>query len=273
MSFDWNHLATRYHDEVISPFARGVEFRLEKDLDERLSSWERDGTAAERVAIDFGCGCGEALLLLAGRVGLSAGFDGSEGMLVEAQRLLAGERAIHAPVGGWPPLRKALNAVGSAESSRAKTLLVKGDLRRLGSLRESVDLALAINSICPSTTAQAVTLFRNISGSVRPGGELIAVWPSYDTMEHLFRLFRASGQDPSSVGTLRPEGVFVSDVGAQQKYATADEITSWHEEAGFEMVRLEKICYPWPLVRESGWGFFPGRPRIWDWYSHARRMR
>ncbi|MEM7167470.1 MAG: class I SAM-dependent methyltransferase [Planctomycetota bacterium] len=267
MPFAWDELAEHYHDEVITPFSDEVSFPLAADI-ERV----RRARAVQTV-VDFGCGCGEALEMVAGQVPLAAGIDLSEGMLQETRRRLSRstrrDAAIDTAAGAARRLRKRVDALSDTSSAEAGNVwLGQIDLRRLGALAGRVDLALAINSICPRTARQAQVLFDNIAATVRPGGTLIAVFPSLDTMEHLFALHRRDGLDPSSIGQVHGQrGLFVDSTDEQQKYFRPAEIEQLFEGSGLQLVKLEKLHYPWPLIDASGWGNFPRDEEIWDWYA------
>ena len=268
----WDELSRHYHDEVISPFAPGVRFPLRSDLRARVTGWKRDGVAGDRVVLDCGCGIGEALVEVAGQVGLAAGIDFSEGMLTESEARLStlgieahlrmGERALSA-------LRQALEAL---ESGSRRTFLVRGDLNRLGAVAARAHLTLAINSIVPATEPEARHMFQEVAATVRPEGELIAVFPSRDSLVYLRGLFEESGDDFGSVGSLEEKtGEFRNCEGELQWFLSEEEIRRYCDEAELIPERLEKIEYPWRMLRESGWGYFPGQPEVWDWYLVARR--
>ncbi|MCA9254703.1 MAG: class I SAM-dependent methyltransferase, partial [Phycisphaerales bacterium] len=82
-STDWDAFSANYHAESVTPFARGVRFRLRNDLRQLIADWRNDGRRA-RVFVDFGCGPGDALERVAGRFPLSVGVDFAPKMLALA---------------------------------------------------------------------------------------------------------------------------------------------------------------------------------------------
>ena len=271
----WDALSETYHQDVISPFSRGVSFRFETDVRRILGRWKRDGTLESRAAVDFGCGCGDALLTLAGSVGIAAGIDLSDQMLNKSQARLE-KRGIDLCRLRGPKsvslLARMLNPSYQCNHVARQTVLVTGNLFELGMLRGRVDLGVSINSICPPTAKQAKLMFDGIARSIKAQGRLILVLPSLDTMYYLERLFWRHHRRPWGGGRINEkEGAFVEPDGFQQKFFTPHEIVRLCAWKGLRIVRMEKIRYPWELMRRFGWGFFPGRPRLWDWYVVADR--
>ena len=79
----WDAVAdeARYESWVMSPFARGIDFRLRGDVRRLLARWKRAGGLERRVVLDLCCGRGDATALAAGRVGFAAALDFSPKML------------------------------------------------------------------------------------------------------------------------------------------------------------------------------------------------
>ncbi len=273
---EWDDLATHYHDDVITPFDPDVDFRLPRDVERILRGWRREGTWPRRVVIDFGCGIGEAIELVAGRVGLAAGVDFSAGMLEQSQRRLerAGRevRLLRGP-GGLRTLRRLADRRRQASvSERAKTVLANGNLLHLTPLRGVCDAALAINSTAAETCAQAFRMVEQISASVKTGGWLIAVFPALDNIEYLRRLHVRHGRTTAGLGHVSDDGrMYIHGDGQMQKFFTPEEIRGMCGRCGLHIERLEKIRYPWKVIDRYGWGYFPGSPRLWDWYLVSRK--
>ena len=68
---DWDAFSANYHAESVPPFAKGVRFRLRRDLRQLMQAWRTNAQSTNRVFVDFGCGPGDALELVAGIRGLS----------------------------------------------------------------------------------------------------------------------------------------------------------------------------------------------------------
>ena len=270
----YDRVAKDYHDRVISPFEEGVRFRLPIDVRRILRQWRRDGTFRRRVVIDFGCGIGEALDLVVGKVGFVAGIDFSAGMLRQSRKRLERQGFQIHRIDGGPGLRTLRRLIEKRQLSTRQQptiALASGNLLKLGALSASCDLALAINAIGPPTVAAAYEMFASIAACARRGGALISVLPSLDTMYHLYALERRHRVSPSRVGTIDDATSIYIDGRERAKFFLPEEITQLCKDNHLAVERLEKIRYPWSLMRLSGWGYYPRSPRIWDWYVVARK--
>jgi SAM-dependent methyltransferase len=269
----YDNIAPRYHAEVASPFAPGVNFRLPADVRRAVRRWRHDGTANQRVVIDFGCGIGEALALVAGKVGLAAGIDFSAGMLNECQKRLdrtgvkverlSGPRSLRL-------LRRLLEERQGSCSLDPITVLAFGNLLRLDALAQTCDLAFA-NHLTPPSAAKAYRMFQQIAACVRPGGVLIGVFASLDAIHHLNALVE---KDRGAAALLKIDpatGMYIHENEELLKFFTPEEIKLLASENGLIVEQLEKILYPWILMRRHGWGYYPRSPRLWDWYLVARK--
>ena len=118
----------------------------------------------------------------------------------------------------------------------------------------------------------AYVMFASVAACVRPGGVLIAVLPSWDTMHHLSALERRHGGSPASAGTIDGRTGIYTDGRERAKFFLPEEITQLCQDNQLAVTRLEKIRYPWSLMRRFGWGYYPRSPRIWDWYLVANRI-
>jgi SAM-dependent methyltransferase len=268
----WDRLAKHYHDEVITPFSPRVEFRLGDDLDRSLRRWKRDRSLARRIVLDLGIGCGESMLTHAGRVGMAIGLDFSPGMLQSARRTLAAAD-VHAD-----PDWQLEDAVALASRVRRRrrldpeVRLVRGDMRDLQALHGLGDLVLGINSITDGQLSATTTMFAEAARCVRPGGRFIGVFPALDTMQYLDSLCARLGVELEYVGEVDyPDGVYVDPGGTRQKFFLPEEIEQLCRAHGLKIRLMEKILYPWRMMEECGWGYFPRHPRLWDWYIIAER--
>jgi SAM-dependent methyltransferase len=269
-SVEWDELASHYQEQVISPFSPEVRFKLPADIRRILRAWRTDGTINSRVVLDFGCGCGDSLLLVAGRVGLAVGIDFSEGMLTQSQIRLE-RKGIHVTrYNRRQGLRAVAQRIDSLKKGRLtdpQTVLVNANVFRLGSVRASADLGMAINSICPQNAQQLCAIFRQVTASVKHDGTCIFVFPSLDTMYHLFELVRRHKVTPPDLGVIElRDDMYLEPEGGKQKFFTPDEIEELFKSNRWNIDRVEKIRYPWNLVRRFGWGYFPRHERLWDWY-------
>ncbi|MEM7261018.1 MAG: class I SAM-dependent methyltransferase [Planctomycetota bacterium] len=262
----WDEMASEYHSESITPFAHEVEFRFESDLEEVIENWSNREDV--RRVVDFGCGPGDSLTPVLTRTNSAhvAGFDFSPLMLERA--------AMSVRHRGRTVQSTTADDFLSRSAAAAETTpvgLIEGDLRELESFAGRLDLALSINSICPSTPSDAQVIFDGIAQSLRPGGVGIYVVPAFDSTEYLFELAEKYG-DELDLGEIdREAGTLVYESGEPQKHLTATELERFCSASEVEIENLSKVEYPWPLMREAGWGDYPSEPPLWDWYLRVRR--
>lgn len=276
-SVEWDELAPHYEEQIISPFAPEVRFRLPVDILRMFRAWRTDGTINHRVVLDFGCGCGNSLLLVAGRVGLAAGIDFSEGMLAQSEIRL--ERAgidvtRYNRRRGLRAVAQRVNLLNKGKLTGCETVLVNANLLRLGPIRACADLGLVINSISPQNAREVSTIFHQVTASIKRDGTCIFVFPSLDTMYYLFKLVRRYEVTPPDLGVIETQdGIYVEPEGSRQKFFTPDEIEKLFKSNRWNIDRMEKVRYPWDLIQRFGWGYFPQHPRLWDWYvvGHPRK--
>jgi SAM-dependent methyltransferase len=265
----WDAAADAYDAWVIHPFARGVDFPLRGHIRRLLAGWKRRGELERRVAIDFGCGRGQGLAFFAGRVGFACGLDFSTRMLDLSERALK-RRGISASRyprrGGLVRLRHDLRKF---QPGASRTALVEADMRDLSPLRRSADVALAVNSILPARPADVPRVFNQVVSVLKRGGVLMAVLPSLDAFQYLLALAKRRGVRLPDVGRVDEQGMF-HEGGERQKFFLPAEIMRLSEASRLQVLALEKVRYPWTLMRRFGWGYFPGRPRLWDWALLAR---
>ncbi len=260
-----------YDKWVITPFAPGVEFSLRGDVRRLLGAWTRRG-ASRRVVLDLGCGRGDGLALVAGRVGFAVGLDFSRRMLDLSERFLRARGTVpsrYGRRGGLGRLGAELRAFAAGAADGARTVLVEADMGSLVPLRRSADLVLAVNSISPARPGQAPRVFRQVVSCLKPGGTLMAVLASLDSFQYLVALAGRLGVRLPDLGKVDERGMFHEDGEQQQFYAPGD-IRQLCAQTGLRVLGLEKVRYPWRLMRRFGWGYFPRRPRLWDWHLIAR---
>ena len=273
----WDAVAdeARYESWVMSPFARGIDFRLRGDVRRLLARWKRAGGLERRVVLDLGCGRGDATALVAGRVGFAAALDFSPKMLELAGRFLE-RRGIAASIDrrrtGVARLGAELRARPAGKGCAPIVALAQADMRKLSWLRGSADLVLAINSISPSRAADTERMFGEVARTLKPDAVMMAVMPSLDTFHYLLDLAARRGVALPDAGRVDAQGMF-HEGGETQKLFMPDEIRALCRANGLRVLTLSKVRYPWALMRRFGWGHFPGSPRMWDWYLVARSAK
>jgi SAM-dependent methyltransferase len=273
----WDAVSEQYEAWVISPFAPHVRFPLRADVRRLLAVWKRRGELRHRTVFDLGCGRGDGVALVAGRVGFAVGIDFSPRMLDLSERFLRARGITPERYRGRAGLARVaaeLRAFAAGNGRGARTVLVEGDMESLAPLRHSADLVLAISSISPARPGLSGHVFEQVVSSLKPGGTLMAVLASLDAFQYLVALADRLGVELPDLGRVDAHGMF-HEGGEQQQFFTPAHIRQLCVESRLRVRALAKIRYPWQLVRRFGWGYFPGRPRLWDWYlvGHAPARR
>jgi SAM-dependent methyltransferase len=273
----WDAVSEKYEAWVISPFAPQVRFPLRTDVRHLLATWKRRGELRRRVAFDLGCGRGDGIALLAGRVGFAVGIDFSPRMLDLSARFLRARGIAPERYRGRAGLARVaaeLRAFAAGDGRAGRTVLVEGDMESLAPLRQSADLVLAVSSISPARPGLAGRVFDQVVSSLKPDGTLMAVLASLDAFHYLVALADRLGAELPDVGRVDAHGMF-HEGGEQQQFFTPTHIRQLCAASRLRVRGLTKVRYPWQLVRRFGWGYFPGRPRLWDWYlvGHAPARR
>ncbi|MDH5363643.1 MAG: class I SAM-dependent methyltransferase [Dehalococcoidia bacterium] len=250
----WDSIAFEYKSKVLSPLYPGVKNPIFK-LVEGLNSKDY-----ERVA-DLGCGRGEFLGFLSQRFKEVWGIDWSKNMLHVARKMHKGNKNVY---------------------------LKRLDIRNLESLYGYFDLAFSINTITPYDISVAEEMVEEIFKALRAGGLFVSIFPSFDTVLYQRGLTYTSyiecGLSPEEAWQRTEDyfvrqrrldlekGAYTSEDGTHiQKFFTENEIHSLLQNAGFREIVTEKVLYPWELSKKYGYGYFPNKPEIWDWFASARR--
>lgn len=262
---DWNAIACEYHQHILSPFAPemvvvgegGVRRNI---LLDELLSLPAAQLAAGDIA-DFGCGPGNLIPYLRGRLSRLTGVDMSSASLAVA---------------------------GSAASAcQIDFDGVLGDLRDLDLSPQMFDVLVAINSVLPQSRTDVARILATVRRHLKPFGRLLAILPSYDTTLYLaslwFEKLRAETGEREAqmaVDKFRKEKKaddvqlsYAEDGQVSQCLHTPESIEKEFAVAGLELVAApRKVYYPWALTRRFDYGDFPEAPEeIWDWYVVATR--
>ena len=260
---DWDIVSKDYHEYILGPFApemvsldaTGVRRNL---LVSELLSQPIDVLLTASIA-DFGCGPGNLLPHLSGRVAEITGIDKSERALE-----IAADTANQHGIGFHPH---------------------QLDFRYMD-LGQRFDRIIAINSILPQARADVLPILETIRRHLTPGGRLMAIMPSFDTNVYLRRLwldyYSNALEDPLHAARIidafarskkvdEVDLLYAEDGRSQQAYHTVDSIRDEFSAAGLRLIKEPtKVYYPWELVRRFDYGYFPDAPEeIWDWYVVA----
>ena len=262
---DWDKVHENYSEWIIGPLAPVMvtpdpkhHNAIRNHLLTRLSEYE-DGLKTIRIA-DYGCGVGNLLDFLAGRVSEVYGIDLSETAL--------------------------RHAVEKADRLGVNFVPVLADMGEYVS-EQKFDLIISINSVLPAKRENVLKIFGKMRENLTTHGRILAVLPSFDTCQALAEYWEETYRKRSRNQTYIKKCVaafraskkmdetnlsFADDGVHAQCFHTPDSIEREFHHCGLRVVgNMKKVLYPWEYAREFDYGFFPDKPEIWDWFVEAER--
>jgi SAM-dependent methyltransferase len=237
---------------MVSPDGKGViRNHLLTDLQAALQEEPPRSTLA-----DFGCGPGNLIPHLQGKIRELVGVDRSRRALAMA--------------------RERVEAHQIAFTAHA------ADLCRLD-LGRRFDLIISVNAILPPTRPDVLAMLASIRRHLKPSGRFMAILPSFDTTVYLQGLchqhhLQQTGNTEQARRMAEAfekerkmdalDCAFADDGQTAQCYHTPETIDRQLSQAGLQRIRpLRKIYYPWELAQKFDYGYFPeALEEIWDWY-------
>ncbi|MBI3804602.1 MAG: class I SAM-dependent methyltransferase [Nitrospirae bacterium] len=245
---DWDQIAGRYNEEIISPFQEGVVNPLFEEI------LALPAKAGKRVA-DLGCGTGPLLPFLSQHFGQVAAVDFSPKMLEAARK-----------------------------RTQAKNISFhRSSLTDLSPFYNQFDIAVAVNSILFPSSKSIDTILSEIQKALLPEGVLMAIFPSMEVILYqgalIFdREIEKIGDEEKALSAAkrileRRKFDFISgiydDHGLKQKFFYEFEIKHRLKKSGFKNIRIKKVLYPWG-GQIGGFEHFHDQPRLWDWFITAK---
>lgn len=245
----WDTIAPSYNDEIFDVFQSDKYGKLKKYL--------RRYAHPSKTAIDFGCGTGKALPLLAPVFKTVLAADISGECLVTARQ----------------------RGFGNVAFKRA-------DLASKRVTLPESDFVFCCNVIMLPEVERNEVMFGNVRRSLKPGGVAMIVVPSTDSM--LFAAWRL-------IDWYNMEGVAVDDIpapelayfsggkrdllqgiiridGVPTKHYLASELHVLLRRAGLSIIRLEQLNYEWKseFAAPPSW---MQEPYPWDWLIICQRPK
>lgn len=247
----WSRHASRYDDVFLDPFRAEVE-------NPWIRSLEEVADPHSKTVIDLGCGTGPLLPRLVPRFAKVLALDFAPGMIKRARQRL-GDQA-------------------------DRVTFLQRPMDDLAELGESIDVAVAVNSLVMPDVRDIDRTLMAIRASLRPGGLFIGVVPAIDAIHYHTMLFvdRALDQGMTPEQAEREAAFEVEHSlydftfgrfqfqGLKQKFWQPWEVEHRLRKAGFATVRLDRVLYPWDDSVYGGEGF-ADQPRSWDWSFVASR--
>lgn len=248
----WDNVADTYHEGCLNPLAEGVDNLLKEFIKTLNHQYYK------RVA-DLGCGNGKLAAFLSTYFSEVWAIDYSDNMI----------------------------KIAKARYNNPKIVFKKLDMRDLRTVYNTFDIAFSVNSILPPNPSDVPIILSEIFKSLYAGGLFVSILPSFDTVLYLKELtfkdllnkgtseLKAKGMvDELFIKKRKLDeelGLYADDGVHVQKFLHIDEIRTLLPEAGFRIKLIEKVVYPWELSRKHGYGYFPGKPEIWDWFVVATK--
>lgn len=242
---DWDAVAARFEEEIFNVPANDRKGLIRSAL---LKYATPDAAAA-----DVGCGTGRTIPLLADHYAHVHGLDISS---------------------------ECLQVASYRNRGRENVTYHHADLAAGRVPCPPVDVALCINVLLLASRVKRQRMFRSVCGLVRPGGHLVLVVPSIESVlltHHMHRRWR----DRSKLLRTAPETVIApSEVltgivridKVPTKHYLKEELEVTLATQGLRVLETSKIEYPWTteFPRPPKWMKEPGP---WDWLVVAERER
>jgi trans-aconitate methyltransferase len=147
------------------------------------------------------------------------------------------------------------------------------------------DVIISTNSILPERPEDIQKMFHTLFKNLKEDGRLFLILPAFDActalLDYWKEHYRGTWDDDKFVQRCsdafekakvmdRDTRRFADDGEHQQTFHTEQSIRSDLTACKFEIVGdIRKIKYPWDYAAKHDYGFFPDKPKIWDWYVEA----
>lgn len=266
-SVNWDEVSKDYKKWVLGPWAKAMMTADPKHpnlgnflLDEVLKYQKTVGRDHLKI-LDFGCGPGNILdYLPKANISEISGLDGSDTALQ-----IASEKA---------------NKLGIA------FVPIHGDMRNYSNPTH-YDIIISTNSILPEKSDDIRNMFETIFKLMKDDGRVFFILPAFDAcaalVDYWRDYYRETWNNDEFVQRCvraieaakkmdRQARLFADDGEHQQCFHTEQSIKDDLSACGFEIVGpIRRVSYPWDYAAKHDYGYFPGKPEIWDWYVEAKK--
>jgi len=246
---DWDKLVIKYHEEIISPFQKGVINPLFRKL-KGIKNPKR------KIIADIGCGRGEILDFLASNFKKVYAVDFSPVMINTAKQLSSGKNISYSV----------------------------NDMRNLSKFRNKFDIIVCANSILMPKISDVRKSLKSIYSTLKRNGRFYAIFPSMNSIVYQGFLIlereiqKSIDENMAFENTKRImeykkynfiKGTF-KDGKNTQKFYYDFEIFLRLKEIGFKNIAMSKVLYPW-RKDISDFVCFPEKPKMWDIFVTAKK--
>jgi SAM-dependent methyltransferase len=245
----WNKVAVEYDDKVFNVF--------KNDKKNKLKQYVRKYANKENSAIDFGCGVGKALPLLAPFFKEIIGLDVSR------------------------------NCIAVAKTSPYKNVRFKEvDLAAKKINVPSVDFAFCCNVAMSDDLQRNLNIIHNVLNSLNKGGVALFVLPSLESASlAAWRLVSWYDREGVELGDVPRkdllhlnvnhqkqihDGIVMID-GVPTKHYLIQELYSIFNNENFKLQKLDRLEYGWDTEFEAPPKWMQD-PYPWDWIVEAVRI-
>jgi SAM-dependent methyltransferase len=246
----WNKVANNYDKQVFNVF--------QNDKKNKLKSYIRKYTNKENTAIDFGCGVGKALPLLAPFFKEIIGVDISK------------------------------KCIAIAKSSPYKNVTFKeADLAGKMINVPTVDFAFCCNVAMSDDIGRNQQIINNVLNALNKGGVALFVLPSLESASlaawELISWYDKEGTDLGDIpkeelaqfNIIRQEqimqGIVMID-NVPTKHYLISELYALFNSGNFVLQKLDRLEYGWDTEFNSPPSWMQA-PYPWDWVVEAKRVK
>lgn len=246
----WNRIADNYDKEIFNVFKNDKKKKLKKYIGKYANK--------KNTAIDFGCGVGKALPLLAPFFKEIIGVDVSK------------------------------KCIAIAKTSPYKNVTFKeADLAGKKIKLPSVDFAFCCNVAMSDDIKRNYRIIDNVLSTLNKGGVALFVLPSLEsaslTAWNLISWYEKDGTcladiPKSELAQLHVaekkqilEGIVIID-SLPTKHYSVTELYSLFNSGNFEMQKMDRLEYGWDTEFASPPGWLQA-PYPWDWVVEVKRVK
>ena len=228
---EWDRLAAEFESSVYDIVATDTHGVLRELVDLTRPRRTKD------TLVDLGCGIGTFIKEFGERYAHVVGLDFSPVMVARASERLAALRNVDWIVSDIPRAARALADRG--------------------------DLTVCLNVITSTSAAKRAAIWDALRTITKPGRHSLVVVPALESARLV-----AAVDERVTVGDGRSDR-HVESGGSSQKYFTHGELVEVVPSHGLEIVRLERVHYPWSTALDGVGSRRRSSP--FDWAILARR--